>query len=156
MRDLSFLQMIKRDVSHIYVYLQSTLSKTIPKETFWRMGVLISLIPSSKCHSNTLMRYKKLYQDKYQMQILTIIFAFVGKLDQLVVKVHSCIFMLEINKYALSNVFQPQNHFIDNMYTSLIKQYIETAFALFLRYNVYCKKDIPQQIDIFIYLKFDL
>ena len=81
MRDLSFLQMIKRDVSHIYVYLQSTLSKTIPKETFWRMGVLIFLIPSSKCHSNTLMRYKKLYQDKYQMQILTIIFDFVGKLD---------------------------------------------------------------------------
>ena len=114
MRDLSFLQMIKRDVSHIYVYLQSTLSKTIPKETFWRMGVLIFLIPSSKCHSNTLMRYKKLYQDKYQMQILTIIFDFVGKLDQLVVKVHSCIFMLKIDKYAFKNVIQPQNHFISN------------------------------------------
>ena len=119
MRDLSFLQMIKRDVSHIYVYLQSTLSKTIPKETFWRMGVLISLIPSSKCHSNTLMRYKKLYQDKYQMQILTIIFAFVAKLDQLVVKVHSCIFMLKINKYAFKNLVISQWIMIINKFNAL-------------------------------------
>ena len=129
MRDLSFLQMIKRDVSHIYVYLQSTLSKTIPKETFWRMGVLISLIPSSKCHSNTLMRYKKLYQDKYQMQILTIIFAFVGKLDQLVVKVHSCIFMLKINKYAFK------------MFSNL-KIILQTICTQFLSNNTF-KMHIP-------------
>ena len=133
MRDLSFLQMIKRDVSHIYVYLQSTLSKTIPKETFWRMGVLISLIPSSKCHSNTLMRYKKLYQDKYQMQILTIIFAFVGKLDQLVVKVHSCIFMLKIGKYAFIKCYPTSKsfyiHYVPNSYQTIHLKCICPIFA---------------------------
>ena len=105
MRDLSFLQMIKRDVSHIYVYLQSTLSKTIPKETFWRMGVLIFLIPSSKCHSNTLMRYKKLYQDKCKYLPL-----YVSLLENQIswqlkcIVVFSCLKLINMHSKVLSNL----------------------------------------------------